>query len=185
MSITIFRYIDEVFNAFYKVGPKGKGVKSSTAPNNLFVVNKDCKKLDQEKVVGFHNLVVKALYATKMARPGTFISIKFLTTTVRSPNTEYWAKLVHLFQYIRGTHKLFLTLSANGSGILKCWVNASFSVHLNMQVHSGGGLSLGRVFPIVVSTKQNLNTKISMDTEIAGVDDFTPAICWNLYFITA
>jgi len=33
-----------------------------------------------------------------------------------------------------------LILSANGSGILKWWVDASFVVHPNMRGHSGGGL---------------------------------------------
>jgi hypothetical protein len=36
-----------------------------------------------------------------------------------------------------------LILSANGSGILKWWVDTSFVVHPNMHGHSGGGLSLG------------------------------------------
>jgi hypothetical protein len=57
--------------------------------------------------------------------------------------------VTHLMHYIRGMHKLPLILSANGSGILKWWVDASFAVHLNMRGHSGGGLSLGRGFPIV------------------------------------
>ena len=55
--ITMFSYIEYILTAFNKADPKGKGTKSSTAPNNIFVVNKDCKKLDQEKVVEFHNLV--------------------------------------------------------------------------------------------------------------------------------
>jgi hypothetical protein len=65
-----------------------------------------------------------------------------------------------------------LILSANGSGILKWWVDASFSVHPNMRGHSGGGLSLGGGFPIVSSPKQKLNTQSSAETEIVGADDF-------------
>ena len=78
-----------------------------------------------------------------------------------------------------------LILSANGSGILKWWVDASFAVHPNMRGHSGGGLSLGRGFPIVSSTKQKLNTQSSTETEIVGADDFMPAICWTRYFMEA
>ena len=59
---------------------------------------------------------------------------------------------------------LLLTLSADGSENLKWWVDASFAVHPNMRGHSGGGLSLGCGFPIVSSTKQRLNTKISIET---------------------
>jgi hypothetical protein len=54
-----------------------------------------------------------------------------------------------------------------------------------MSGHSGGGLSLGRGFPIVSSTKQKLNTRSSTETEILGADDFMPAICWTCYFMKA
>jgi hypothetical protein len=54
-----------------------------------------------------------------------------------------------------------------------------------MRGHSGGGLSLGRGFPIVSSTKQKLNTRSSTETEIVGADDFMPAICWTRYFLEA
>jgi hypothetical protein len=75
-----------------------------------------------------------------------------------------------------------LILSADGSGILKWWVDASFAVHRNsMRGHSGGGLSLGRGFPIVGSTKHKLNTRSSTECEIVGADEFMPAICWTRY----
>jgi hypothetical protein len=35
-------------------------------------------------------------------------------------------------KYLRGTHMLPLIFSANGTGILKWWVDAAFAVHLNM-----------------------------------------------------
>ena len=52
-----------------------------------------------------------------------------------------------------------------------------------MRGHSGGGLSLGRGFPIVSSTKQKRNTRSSTETELVGADDFMPVICWTLYFL--
>jgi hypothetical protein len=82
-------------------------------------------------------------------------------------------------KYLRGTRTLPLILSANGTGILKWWVDTAFAVHPNMQGHSGGGLSLGRGFPIVSSTKQKLNTQSSMELKIVGANDFMLAICWT------
>jgi hypothetical protein len=76
-------------------------------------------------------------------------------------------------------------LSANGSGILKWWVDASFVVHPNMRGRSGGGLSLGQGFPILSSTKQKLNTRSSTEIEIVGADYFMLAICWTHYFMKA
>ena len=88
-------------------------------------------------------------------------------------------------RYTRGTRTLPLILSANGSGILKWWVDALFAVHPNMRGNSSGGLSLGRGFPIVSSTKQKLNTRSSTETELVGDDDFMPAIYWTPYFLKA
>ena len=88
-------------------------------------------------------------------------------------------------KYLRGTQRVPQILSTNVSGILKWWVDASFAVHPNMCRHSGGGLSLGRGFPIVSSTKQKLNTYSSTETEIVGADDFMLAICWTQYFMEA
>jgi hypothetical protein len=78
-----------------------------------------------------------------------------------------------------------LILSANVSGILKWWVDPSFAVHPNMRGHSGGGLSLGRGFPIVSPTKQKFNTQSSTETDFVGTDDFMPAICWTHYAMKA
>ena len=46
VSITMMSYIEEILTAFEKAYLEGKGKKSSEAPNNPFVVNQDCKKLD-------------------------------------------------------------------------------------------------------------------------------------------
>jgi hypothetical protein len=49
--------------------------------------------------------------------------------------------------------------------------------------HTGGGLTLGRGFPISVSTKQKLNTRSSTESELVGVDDMMPIICWTCYVL--
>jgi hypothetical protein len=170
VKITMFDYVDEILTAFYKAEPKGGGTKTSAAPASLFKVDKNCEKLNQDKDVEYHNLVANTLYSTKRAKPDTCTAIAFLTTRVRAPDKDDWNKLVHLMRYIRGTRTMPLIMIANGSGNLKWWVDTSFAVHPNMRGHSGGGLSLGRGFPIVSSTKQKLNTRSSTETEIVGAD---------------
>ena len=124
-------------------------------------MEKYCKKLPQRKTVHFQNLVAKTLYATKQSRPDTCTAFAFLKTRVQAPELDYWANMVHIMRYIRGTRTLPLIISANRSVILKWWMDVSFAVHPNMRGHSGGGLSLGRGLPIVSSTKQKLNTRSS------------------------
>jgi hypothetical protein len=45
VNISMFDYIDKIINAFDKAEPKEGSTKSSAAPDDLFKVNKDCKKL--------------------------------------------------------------------------------------------------------------------------------------------
>ena len=163
--------------------PKGGGTKTSVAPDNLFKVDEDFEKLPQSKTVQFHNLVKNTLYASKQARPDTCTAVAFLTTIVPSPNVDNWSNMVYMMRYTRVTRTLPLILSANGSGILKWWVDASFAVHPNMQGHSGGVLSLGVQIPHYDFHKIKLNICSSTETELVGADDFMPEICWTRYFL--
>ena len=76
-------------------------------------------------------------------------------------------------------------MSANESGILKWWDDGSFVVHPNTRWHTGGGLSMGRGFPIVSSTKQKLNTRSSTNIEVVSVDDYMPDVLWTIYWLDA
>jgi hypothetical protein len=44
-------------------------------------------------------------------------------------------------------------------------------------------MTMGRGFPISVSTKQKLNTKSSTESEFVGVDDMMPITIWTRYFL--
>ena len=44
---------------------------------------------------------------------------------------------------------------------------------------------MGRGFPIVTLAKQKINTQSSTKSELVGVDDLMPAICWTRYFMEA
>ena len=89
--------------------------------------------------------------------------------------THDWRKQSHLLEYLRVNRLCPLILSADGSGVLMWYVNASFAVHPNMCSHTGGGL--GRGFPIVSSTKQKLKIRSSTG-ELVSVDDILPP-CWH------
>jgi hypothetical protein len=185
VKISMDDYVEEILAAFEAAEPTNHGVKTSAAPSNLFLVDEDCKKLNPERAKVFHNLVAKTLYMTKRARPDTCTAIAFLTTRVRAPDKDDWAKLCHLMQYLRGTKKLPLTLSAEKCGILKWYVDGAFANHPDMRGHTGGGLSLGRGFPITSSTKQKLNTRSSTESELVATYDCMPAILWSRYFLEA
>ena len=91
----------------------------------------------------------------------------------------------HLIKYVRGTKEMPLILGANGTGILKWYVDGSYGVHPNMRGHSGGSLTMGGGFPVIASKKQRLNNRSSTESEVVGVDDFMPGILWTRNFMKA
>ncbi len=110
-QFTMHDYIDGILQVYdlvikdhdngYQIVEK-RCAKTSAAPDNLLVVNEDCKKLSGEAAAAFHTIVAKALYVNKRPRPDVSLAIAFLTTRVRSPNIEDWEKLCHLMEYLRG-----------------------------------------------------------------------------------
>jgi hypothetical protein len=174
--------LDDVFSAVKK---KSNPARISAAPDDLFVVNEDAEKLSEEGSTAFHNLVTKTLYVSKRARLDTSTAIAFLTTGVRAPDIDNWRKLSHLMEYLRVNRLCPLIMSADGSGVLMWYIDASFAVHPNMCSHTGGGLTMGRGFPIINLTKQNLNTRSSTESELVGVDNMMPIAVWSRYFLMA
>jgi hypothetical protein len=194
--VTMIDYDDEIVVAYNKalkdlsdgfnaVTKRKNAARTSAAPNDLFILNKDAEKLSEEGAMAFHNLVAKTVYVSKCTRPGVSTAIAFLTTRVRAPEVYDWRKLSCLMEYLRVDRLRPLTVSANGSGVLMWYVNAYFAVHPNMCSHTGGGLTMGRGFLIVSSTKQKLNTRSSTENELVGVDDMMPIIVWSHYLLIA
>jgi hypothetical protein len=130
-------------------------------------------------------LLLRFLYVSKRARLDVSTAIAFLSTRVRAPDIDDWKKLSCLREYLRLDRLYPLTLSANSSGVLMWYVDASFAVHPNMRSHTGGGLTIGRGFLIVISTKQKLNTRSSTESELVSVDNMMPIIVWSCYFLMA
>ena len=143
-------YVDEIVAAYDKalgelddgfsaIKKKSNPARTSAAPDDLFVVGEDAEKLSEESSIAFHHLVAKTLYVSKRARLDVSTAVAFLTTRVRAPDVNDWRKLSHLMEYLRVDRLCPLILSADGSGVLMWYVDASFAVHPNMCSHTGGG----------------------------------------------
>ena len=131
----------------------------------------------------FHTSVAKALFATKISRPDIHTVVAFLTTRVKGPNKDDWEKNLRLVQYLRNTTKMPLTLRADGTNIVKWWVDGSYDVHPDMRSQTGGTMSLGKGAIISTSIKQKMNTKSSTETELIAADNLMPHILWTNYFL--
>jgi hypothetical protein len=125
--------LSELDDGFSVVKKKSNPARTSAAPDDLFIVNKDAEKLSKEGSTALYNLVAKTLYVSKHARLDVSTAIAFLTTRVRAPDIDDWRKLSHLMEYLRVDSLCPLILSADGSGVLIWCVDASFAVHPNMR----------------------------------------------------
>ena len=117
--------------------------------------------IGKEKSWTLHNLVSKMLFTTKIEIPDTGTVISYITTRAREPYQSNWLKMVRIFKYIRVTKYLPLILSVDNSTMINWYIYGSYCVHPNMRGHTGGGLTMGKVFPILALIKQKLNTRSS------------------------
>jgi hypothetical protein len=161
------------------------GENSTPAASFLFDVDEDCEKLDAETSEMFHHNTAKLLFLCKRARPDIQTAVAFLCTRVKGPDTDDYKKLTRVMKYLRGTINIPLTLEANGSNIVKWWIDASYGVHPDMRSHTGGVLSLGKGAIYATSTRQKVATKSSTEAELVGVSDVLSQVIWTRYFLEA
>jgi hypothetical protein len=110
--------LNDLADGFNAVTKKKNVARTSSAPDDLFIINKDTEKLSEEGATAFHDLVAKTLYVSKHARPDVSMAIAFLTTRVRAPDIDDWRKLSCLMEYLRVDRLCPLILNANASGVL-------------------------------------------------------------------
>ena len=139
--------------------------------------------VDDSRANVFHTFVAKALFATNISRPDIHTTEAFLTTRVRVPNKDDWKKLLRLIQYLINTTEMPLTLRADGTKIVKLWVDGSYAVHPDMRSQTGGTMSLGKGAIISTSIKQKMNMNSSTETELIAANDLMPHILWTNYFL--
>ena len=88
-----------------------------------------------------------------------------------------------MMKCLKGTKKLRLKLSADNLNITKWHVDASHAVHPDMKSHTGGAMMLGCGCICNIVRKQKLNTKSSMELELAGAEDVMPQVTWTGCFL--
>ena len=108
----------------------------------LFKLDDGSRLVDDSRAKVFRTFVAKALFASKISQPDIHTAVAFLTTRVRGPNGDDWKKLLRLMQYMRNTTEMPLTLPADGTNIVKWWVDRSYAVHPDMLSQTGGKMLL-------------------------------------------
>ena len=138
VKITMISYIKEMIQKFCEHDPNPDKKEKTPAAEFLFKVDDESRLIDNLRAKVFHTFVAKALFATKIYRPDIHTVVDFLTNRVRGPNEDDWKKLLRLMQYLRDTADMPLTLRADGTNIVKWWVDGLYAVHPDTRSQIGG-----------------------------------------------
>lgn len=88
-------------------------------------------------------------------------------------------------KYLQTTIDLPLRLTCDGSGVVRWWVDAAYTVYDNMKGHTGASISLRQGSTYSSSTTQKLVIRSSTECELVGVHDTLPQIPWTRNFLDA
>ena len=161
------------------------GTASTPATRQLFQTTEHPDFLDTERGAIFHRMVMQLLYLSQRARPDLRPAVSFLCKRTTKADRDDWHKLTRVMRYLQSSDDLKLRLSADGSGQLRWWVDASFGVHVDMKGHTGGTLSMGKGSIYSTSAAQKLVTRSSTECEVVGAHDVLPQIIWTANFLKA
>ena len=181
--MTMYDYVDEMINEL----PTEIIAESATpVSNHLFEIRDDGDndQLLTPKLSGeLHHFVAKTLFLSKRARPNLQTAIVFLTTRVKAPDNDDRKKLSKLMKYLQDTRYLPLILEDDDSGVLKWYIDGSFTIHNDMESHTGINLTMGKGTIYGGSLKHKLNSKSSTKAELISVSDGINQMLWTKYFL--
>jgi hypothetical protein len=146
-------------------------------------VQKEAKKLEEERRSIFHTYVRKAMFLCKRAQPDIDQAIAFLSSRVKDANEGYWNTLLRVLSFLKGTINDVLKLEAYDTSTLMWHIDAAFAVHADMKSHTGAVFTMGKGAVISSSTKQKVNSHSFTESELIGVDDKIAKILWTKRFL--
>lgn len=161
-----------------------RGGAATPAASHLFKVNENnAVLLEREQKEMFVHYVMQLLYLSQRARPDVRTAVSFLCSRLNKPDQDDYKKLARVMKYLQSTIDMPLVLSADGTGVLRWWVDASYGVHMDTKGHTGGMMSMGHGSVYSTSTKQKLVTRSSTECEVVGVHDVMPQLLWTTHFL--
>ena len=182
VSIDMTRYVDSMVSNFPTECLQGAKVPTPWT-ESLFRVNEKSPPLNERMAEQFHTVTAQGLFVSKRARPDISPAIAFLTTRVRRPNRDDWAKLCRMMKFLKHTAKDKLTLKADGTGDLRWYVDASFAVHPDFRSHTGAVFTMGEGALTAICRKQGMNTRSSTEAEVVAADELVGPMLWTKEFL--
>jgi len=150
---------------------------------DLFKIEEKSKELSRKTREAFHSIVMEIFYVAKRVRPETLAVCSFLAGRVNAPTRDDLAKLQRLVSYLEFTKDMPFVMEPKGI-YLEMYVDASHAVHrLDGRSHTGIVLTLGGAPFYCSSSRQELNTRSSMESEIVAMSNASSMIQWSRQFL--
>jgi len=183
VGIDMRYYVKDMCSEFEKIEP----ITNSQYPwdTSLFKVDKSSPALQKGRAEEFVTFVYKALFVSKRARQDISPAVSFLTTRVKAPTKEDWAKLKKMMRFLKRTVEDVMYLEADNMRSFKWHLDAAFAVHDDMKSHTGATMTMGKGVIQSVSTKQKINTRSSTEAELVSFDDILSRCMWTKLFYEA
>ena len=160
------------------------GKATTPAAAHLFKVSMaNPKLLVKEKKDLFVHLVMQGLCLSQHGWPDIKTAISFLCSHLTHLDEDNYKKLTRLIRYLRHTLYMCLVLRKDSTDSMQWWIDASYTVHPDMQGHTGATMSMGNGLVFSGSWKQKLVTWSSTESEVVGVYDVLPQILWTKKFL--
>ena len=127
------------------------------AGKDLFDVDQNSEKLDDDRSDKFHSIIYKLLFISKRGRLDIQVAVGFLCTRVITSTIQDWKKLSRVLRYLQNTRDLYLTLDVDDLCIFTWYVDSSYNVHIDSKGHSRWAGFLGRVVLMCSSKKSKVS----------------------------
>ena len=171
--VTIIKHIQTIL---YTTTTDMYGLAGTPAAKQLFQVQENEGNITAQQEDLYLNIVERIRFVSFRPQSDLKTSIAFLTMRVYHPNIDDYKNLVRCVRRIRATEEITITLEASKASVTRWWIDSTYGVHSDTNIHSGGMMSLEKGAIQRKSINQKLNTQSSTGANIVGVDNHMSSI---------
>ena len=177
IELSMVQYVKDVLD---KWSNQGLYLYEHPSDDNLFYVDENSPKLDEDRSKSFHKVVAQLLYLCKRARPDIGLPVHYLCTKVKSPSREDELKLERVLGYLKSTMHMPRIINKDGkmNGI-DAYIDAAFAAHQDGMGQSGGAIMMGSTLLEPITRKQKCAAKDSTEAELVALGELNLDVLWH------
>ena len=126
---------------------------------------------------------MKAIFLCKRAQPNIDKEISFPSSRFKDANEGNWKKLLRVVIFLKGSINNVLTLRADDTNTLTCYIGVELEFNIYMKSHTGAVFTMVKGEIISSSKNQKLNSQSSTESDLIGVDEKIAKVIWMNPFL--